>query len=62
MASRLRWRCRVLDKYGGFHWVRDRYPEGDVDRIWIGFVLITAMQPLDRIRDHLQDNRLEKEP
>jgi hypothetical protein len=40
--QRVRVRARCID-YRGWHYRRDRFPQGDVIRIWLGLLLITIM-------------------
>jgi hypothetical protein len=40
--KRIRARFRWIG-WGGFHYVADRFSEGNVYRLWLGFVLLTAM-------------------
>lgn len=38
-------RMRRLGHWRGFHVRRDRFYEGDVYRVWLGWLLVTVMHP-----------------
>lgn len=41
-GKRYRMRCRVTDRFR-FRRVTDRFPEGDVHRVWAGPILLVVM-------------------